>query len=167
MKKLSRRMTILAGLSLPLFVALSAAQNVSDGDVYVVDQNASLEQAIGQALAENQSASPRRFWVVISGSAVTQATESGATPAQLELIKRARRRGGLIYVCQPDLLAMGIRQSELLSGVQAVRGFETGQEELPLPAQAGDIALPPSDKKARLILRVCAERDAPSAEPPE
>lgn len=167
MKKLSRCRTILGGLSLTLFVALSAAQNVLEGDVYVVDLNASLEQAIGQALTENRATSHQRFWVVISGSAVTQATESGATPAQQELIKRARGRGGLVYACESDLLAMGIKQSELLSGIQAIRGFEAEQEELPLSAQAGEIALPRSDRKTRLILRVCAERDAPAAEPPE
>jgi hypothetical protein len=167
MKKLSRFNSILAGLSLSLSALLCPAENIAEGEVYVVDQNTSLEHAIGQALAENQPGPALRFWLVISGSAVTQVTASGTTPAQQELIHRARRRGGLIYACQPDLIDMEIAPSELLSGVQAIRGFGTGREDLPLLSRTGEIPLPHSDKKTRLILRVCAEHDMPAAVPSE
>ena len=132
-----------------------------------MDENTTLEQAIGQALAENHPGPRQGFWVVISGSAVRQVTASGSTPAQRELIHRARRRGGLIYACQADLIDMEIAPSELLSGVQAIRGFGTEQGDLPLPARTGEIPLPRSDKKKRLILRVCAEHDNPAAGPSE
>ncbi len=130
----------------------------------MVDQSTSLEQALSQALAENQASRPQRFWIVVSGPAVARVTQGGATAAQENLIKRARARGGLIYVCEPDLAASGIEPGDLLKGVRPVRGFEAAQEEDPLPVQPGEAILPHSDKQARLILRVCAQPGAPKPE---
>src|SRR3990167_3578644 len=142
MKKLSRIVPILVGLFAALHAASIRAENIEEGPVYVVDQGVSLEQAIGQALVENQLLHQQRFWIVISGRAAALATNKGATPTQQNLIKQVRERGGLIYVCRADLAALEIEPSELLSVIRAVRGFGAAQEDAPFPAQSGEILLP-------------------------
>jgi len=151
--------------------SLSAARSEEqeEGEVYVAGQNFTLEQALNQALAENPPDARRRFWVVVSGRDAVLLTKAGANPGLLESIERARRRGGIIYVCQSDMRAQGIKPSGLIPGVLPVQGFGGAAADAnapPLPQS--DTPLPRDLQHARLILRSCAD-NAPvenSVEPP-
>lgn len=133
--------------------------DVSEGEVYVAGQTFTLEQALRQALAENQPDATRRFWVVVSGRDAARLARSDADPGLLDSIKRVHERGGIVYVCQSDLAAHGVAPSELIPHVAPIHGFgapASGSAQPPPPEQP----LPQDLQHARLILRSCADSNA-------
>jgi hypothetical protein len=133
--------------------------DLSEGEVYVAGQTFTLEQALSQALAENPADTKQRFWVVVSGRDAARLGRSDADSGLLDSIKRVRERGGLIYVCQSDMMAHGITPSDLIPQVAPIQGFgapASGSAQPPQPERL----LPQDLQHARLILRSCADSNA-------
>lgn len=146
-----------------LLIALTPDARTADmeeGAVYVAGQGFTLEQAISQALAENSGDASRRFWVVVSGHDVALTVKTGGDAGLLDAIRRIHERGGIIYVCQSDMLAQGIMASDLVTEVEPVQGFGAPSGSGSPPMSRSGNPLPKDLQHARLILRSCADRDA-------
>ena len=134
--------------------------DLEEGEVYVAGQTFPLEQALNQALEENPPDTKRHFWVVVSGHDAARLARTDASAGLRESLKRIQERGGIIYVCQSDMRAHGITPPNLIPGAAPIHGFGGASAEAPPPPQP-DSPLPSDVQHARLILRSCADNDAP------
>lgn len=141
---------------LSLFVLAIAAPVVAHADgVYIAVPGASVEQVLGQALADN-GVKKSAFWIVISGDEVVRVTKKGAGPAIRTKMKTVLARGGEAYACRSDLNRAGIREEDLLDGVVAMYGYSERDWAGLLPPRKEGIALPADMKQSQLILQTCA-----------
>lgn len=132
------------GSRLLLALAFWAACLPAQGQgVYIAGQGFTLEQALEQALAEQQGG--QAFWIVAAGREARRVLDPEAAA-----VLRAAARGGTIFVCETDL-PPGAR---LPPGLVLVRADTDG----PFPQLAGDTDAepPPATLQNRLILRTCA-----------
>lgn len=130
-----------------------------DGAIYISGQGVSLRAAFDRALAENESSGKQAFWVIVSGYDIVRVTKSGVGRNIQEPMQRIHERHGLIYVCQSDMAFYGIKETDLLEGVKAVRGFSKKVAPDRLPLKQTGIVMPTNMAQAERILRTCAERD--------
>jgi hypothetical protein len=77
----------------------------------------------------------------------------GAAPDGNELLAKARRSGGTVFVCSKDLKVLGLKPGDLLPGVGAVRGYlpydpanvEEWERRLPRAPDAKSLAVCAAD----------------------
>jgi hypothetical protein len=77
-----------------------------------------------------------------------------AAPDGTELLAKARRSGGTVFVCSKDLKALGLKPADVLPGVVAVRGYlpydpskvEDWERRLPRAPDAKSLAVCAADQ---------------------
>src|SRR5690606_35080817 len=117
--------------------------------VYVAGQGFTLEQAVEQALRENEAeGSEQAFWIVAAGDAARAVARGEGVAGLLEQI---RSRGGLVYVCERDL--QGGQSGALPPGVGLIPVAAVSSGGVLAPADV--TAIPESERGYRLMLRVC------------
>jgi intracellular sulfur oxidation DsrE/DsrF family protein len=112
-----------------------------------------LYQAIADAQAQRTPLDSPRYRILATGEEVRRLMAVGAAPDGNELLARARRSGGAVFVCGKDLKARGLRPGDLLPGVVAVRGYlpydpskvEDWERRLPRAPDAKSLAVCAAD----------------------
>ncbi|HVL76584.1 MAG TPA: hypothetical protein VM406_11260 [Noviherbaspirillum sp.] len=132
---------------------LVAADRTAVGGVYVAGQGFTIEQALAQALNEQQQGAP--FWILAAGDEARRIVDAGRADTRM-LLAEIRDRGGLVYACERDLPPG--KEIALPAGVGVVAPPANGAPRLFAPAEIEDDEplLPESVRQNRLMLRTCA-----------
>jgi hypothetical protein len=118
---MQRALIVLLVLALGLSTALAGAPR--GHNLFIAGDGFTLDQAIADAQAQRTPLDSPRYRILATGEEVRRLMAAGAAPDGTELLARARRSGGTVFVCGKDLKALGLKPGDLLPGVVAVRGY--------------------------------------------
>jgi hypothetical protein len=135
------------GLSTPV-AAAPHGQNL-----FIAGDGFTLDQAMADAEAQRTPQDSPRYRILATGEQVRRLMGVGASPDGYDVLARARKTGGTIFVCGKDLKALGLRPEDMIPGVVAVRGYlpydasktEDWERKLPRAPDAKSLAVCASD----------------------
>lgn len=136
----------------------TAVRAQSEGGLYIANAKFSFATAAERALAKNPAG--QRFFL-LSLPPQTDALSNRASAAQVRLRERVLAAGGVLLVCQRDIDNGRLRQTDLASGVVAVRGWPAqGSPALPTGqryfADEDRANLPAANEALRRLRSTCA-----------
>jgi|SRR3954463_15871051 hypothetical protein len=123
-----KRIWMLAGLA---GLSLAGFARAEDSNVVVAGKGASLEQAVDQPHAAN-------YRLLVLREELLRLRASPAEEEVRLLLKRARRDGAVVFVCERDLRAERLQRSDLVPGVVSVAAASEWANGTP---SAADLAL--------------------------
>jgi len=139
---------------LVLALGLSTAHAAPRGhNLFIAGDGFTLEQAMADAEAQRTPLDSPRYRLLATGEQVRRLMGVGAAPDGYDVLARARRSGGTIFVCGKDLKALGLRPEDMIPGVVAVRGYlpydpskvEDWERRLPRAPDAKSLAVCAAD----------------------
>ena len=144
---------VLPSLVLALGLATPVAAAPRGQNLFIAGDGFTLEQAMGDAEAQRTPLDSPRYRILATGEQVRRLMGVGAAPDGYDVLARARRSGGTIFVCGKDLKALGLRPEDMIPGVVAVRGYfpydaskiEDWERKLPRAPDAKSIAVCSAD----------------------
>jgi hypothetical protein len=140
--------------ALVLALVLSTAHAAPRGqNLYIAGDGFTLEQTIVDAQAQRTPLDSPRYRILAIGEEVRRLMGVGAAPDGYDVLDKARKTGGTIFVCGKDLKALGLRPADMIPGVVAVRGYlpydpskvEDWERKLPKAPDAKSIAICSAD----------------------
>ena len=142
-----------SALALALGLSTALAGAPLGQNLFIAGDGFTLDQAIADAQAQRTPLDSPRYRILATGEEVRRLMAVGAAPDGNELLARARRSGGAVFVCGKDLKARGLRPGDLLPGVVAVRGYlpydpskvEDWERRLPRAPDAKSLAVCAAD----------------------
>jgi len=146
---------VAAGLWISLALGLSTALAGAPlgQNLFIAGDGLTLDQAMADAETQRTPHDSPRYRILATGAQVRRLMGVGAAPDGYDVLARARRSGGTIFVCGKDLKALGLRPEDMIPGVVAVRGYfpydaskiEDWERKLPRAPDAKSIAVCSAD----------------------
>lgn len=119
-------------LAVALLTFASAAVAAPLGpNLFIADNAFTIEKAVADAAAQRTAGDPPTWKLLVTDSEAQRLIASRATPATIEIIRKARASGATVYVCAKDLKALNATPRDLIPGVHAVRGYLTAGAQVP------------------------------------
>lgn len=144
---------VLPALILALGLSTALAGAPRGHNLFIAGDGFTLDQAIADAQAQRTPLDSPRYRILATGEEVRRLMAVGAAPDGNELLAKARRSGGTVFVCSKDLKVLGLKPGDLLPGVGAVRGYlpydpanvEEWERRLPRAPDAKSLAVCAAD----------------------
>src|SRR5689334_15774133 len=114
---------VLPALILMLTLSTPVAAAPRGQNLFIAGDGFTLEQAMADAEAQRTPLDSPRYRILATGEQVRRLMGVGAAPDGYDVLARARKSGGTIFVCGKDLKALGLRPEDMIPGVVAVRGY--------------------------------------------
>ena len=144
---------VLQALVLALGLSTALAGAPRGQNLFIAGDGFTLDQAIADAQAQRTSLDSPRYRILATGEEVRRLMGVGAAPDGYDVLAKARKSGGTLFVCSKDLKALGLRPEDMIPGVVAVRGYlpydaskaEDWERKLPRAPDAKSVAVCSAD----------------------
>ena len=144
---------VLQALVLALGLSSALAAGPRGQNLFIAGDGFTIDQAIADAQKERTPQDSQRYRILVTGEQARRLMGVGASPDGYDVLVKARKSGGTLFVCGKDLKALGLRPEDMLPGVIAVRGYlpydpskvEDWERKLPRAPDAKSIAVCSSD----------------------
>jgi hypothetical protein len=144
---------VLTSLILALGLSTALAGAPRGQNLFIAGDGFTLDQAIADAQAQRTPLDAPRYRILATGEEVRRLMGVGAAPDGYDVLAKARKSGGTLFVCGKDLKALGLRPGDMLPGVVAVRGYlpydpskvEDWERSLPRAPDAKSLAICATD----------------------
>jgi len=144
---------VLQALVLALGISSALAAGPRGQNLFIAGDGFTLDQALADAQKERTPQDSPRYRILATGEEVRRLMGVGAAPDGYDVLARARKSGGTIFVCGKDLKALGLRPEDMIPGVVAVRGYlpydsskvEDWERRLPRAPDAKSLAVCAAD----------------------
>ena len=114
-----------------LTFASAAAAAPLGPNLFVADNAFTIERAVADEVAQRTPEDPPAWKLLVADNEARRLLASNATPATVDIIRKARALGATVYVCAKDLKALNATPRDLIAGVHAVRGYLAADSRVP------------------------------------
>jgi predicted peroxiredoxin len=114
-----------------LTFASAAAAAPLGPNLFIADNAFTIERAVADEVAQHTPQDPPGWKLLVADNEARRLLASNATPATVDIIRKARSLGATVFVCAKDLKALNATPSDVMQGVHAVRGYLTADAQVP------------------------------------